>query len=169
MTIALAQITSDSLWVTGTALALVAIGITALLYGSVAMLVKADDVGLRMAQIGRGVATRAIGAGIVKAMPLVLSGIGDRHRCDVVGRRIDRDPRPGSARMEHDRPLHSRFGGLSGIDQQCGGRSKMDSDRWAGRSLRTWVGPNDDPTRKIPCCAARQDVFGNQWFIRIYA
>ena len=75
MTIALAHITSDSLWVTGTALALVAIGITALVYGSVAILVKADDVGLRMAQIGRGVVTRAIGVGIVKAMPSVLSGI----------------------------------------------------------------------------------------------
>lgn len=75
MTIALAQITSDSLWVTGTALALVAFGITALVYGSVAILVKADDVGLRMAQIGRGVVTRAIGVGIVKAMPWVLAGI----------------------------------------------------------------------------------------------
>ena len=75
MTIALAQITSDSLWVTGTALALVAFGITALVYGSVAILVKADDVGLRMAQIGRGVVTRAIGVGIVKAMRWVLAGI----------------------------------------------------------------------------------------------
>jgi predicted DNA repair protein MutK len=48
MTIALAQITSDSLWVTGSALALVGIGITALVYGSVAFLVKADDIGLRI-------------------------------------------------------------------------------------------------------------------------
>ena len=73
MTIALAQITSDSLWVTGSALALVAIGITALVYGSVAILVKADDVGLRMAQVGRGPVTRALGVGIVKAMPTVLA------------------------------------------------------------------------------------------------
>jgi hypothetical protein len=79
MTIALAQITSDSLWVTGAALALVAIGITALVYGSVAILVKADDVGLRMAQIGRLAFTRSLGAGIVKAMPsvlIVISAIG---------------------------------------------------------------------------------------------
>jgi predicted DNA repair protein MutK len=75
MTIALAQMTSDSLWVTGSALALVGLGITALVYGSVAILVKADDVGLRMAQIGRWVVTRSLGVGIVKAMPLVLSGI----------------------------------------------------------------------------------------------
>ena len=75
MTIALAQITSDTLWVTSTALALVAIGITALVYGSVAVLVKADDVGLRLAQVGRLALTRAIGTGIVKAMPSVLAAI----------------------------------------------------------------------------------------------
>ncbi len=75
MTLALAQITSDSLLATGSALALVAIGITALVYGSVAILVKADDVGLRMAQIGRLAFTRALGVGIVKAMPLVLVAI----------------------------------------------------------------------------------------------
>lgn len=75
MTIALAQITSDSLWVTGAALAMVAIGITALVYGSVAILVKADDVGLRMAQIGRLAFTRSLGMGIVKAMPSVLAAI----------------------------------------------------------------------------------------------
>lgn len=79
MTIALAQITSDSLWVTGTVLAIVAIAITALVYGSVAVLVKADDVGLRMAQIGRWSATRSLGVGIVKVMPsvlVVISAIG---------------------------------------------------------------------------------------------
>jgi hypothetical protein len=75
MTIALAQITSDSPWVTGAALALVAIGITALVYGSVAILVKADDVGLRMSQIGRLAFTRSLGVGIVKAMPSVLAAI----------------------------------------------------------------------------------------------
>lgn len=75
MTIALAQITSDSLWVTGSALALVGIGITALVYGSVAFLVKADDIGLRMAQIGRWAVTRSLGVVIVKAMPSVLAGI----------------------------------------------------------------------------------------------
>jgi predicted DNA repair protein MutK len=75
MTIALAQITSDSLWVTGSALALVAIGITVLVYGSVAILVKADDVGLRLAQVGHWPVTRSLGVGIVKAMPSVLAVI----------------------------------------------------------------------------------------------
>jgi len=75
MTIALAHITSDSLWVTGLALALVGIGITILVYGSVAVLVKADDLGLRMAQIGRWAVTRSLGVGIVKAMPWMLTAI----------------------------------------------------------------------------------------------
>ena len=75
MTIALAQMTSDSLWVTGFALAVVAVGITALVYGSVAILVKADDVGLRLAQVGRLAFTRSLGIGIVKTMPWVLAAI----------------------------------------------------------------------------------------------
>lgn len=75
MTIALAQITSDSLLVTGSALALVAIGITALVYGSVAILVKAYDLGLRMTQMGRWSMIRSFGVGIIKAMPSVLTGI----------------------------------------------------------------------------------------------
>ena len=73
MTIALVQITSDSLWVTGAALAMVALGITALVYGSVAIVVKTDDVGLRMAQLGRLAFTRSLGRGIVRRMPAVLT------------------------------------------------------------------------------------------------
>ena len=75
MTIALAQITSDSLWVTGFALALVGIGITVLVYGSVAVLVKADDLGLRMAQTGRWAVIRSLGVGIVKSMPWMMTAI----------------------------------------------------------------------------------------------
>lgn len=71
----LAQITSGNLWVTGAALALMAVGITALVYGSVAALVKADDIGLRMAQLGHFALTRYIGTGIVKTMPSVLAAI----------------------------------------------------------------------------------------------
>lgn len=75
MTIALAAIQADNLWVTAAVLALVAVGITALVYGSVAALVKADDLGLRLAQAGRLAATRALGRGIVHAMPSVLGVI----------------------------------------------------------------------------------------------
>lgn len=73
MTIALAAIEADSLWVEAIVLALVAVGITVLVYGSVAVLVKADDVGLRMSQAGRLGATRALGRGIVKGMPGFMS------------------------------------------------------------------------------------------------
>jgi uncharacterized protein len=79
MTIALAAIDADSIWVEGAALAVVAIGITALVYGGVAVLVKADDIGLRLAQVGRLSATRAAGRGLVHAMPgvmAVISGVG---------------------------------------------------------------------------------------------
>ncbi len=69
MTIALAEIEADSLWIEGLVLAMVAIGITALVYGSVAILVKADDVGLKISQIGRLPITRALGRGIVRGMP----------------------------------------------------------------------------------------------------
>ena len=73
MTIALSEIQSDSLWITGIVLAVVAIGITGLVYGSVMILVKADDVGLKLSQVGRLAATRAFGRGIVKAMPGVMA------------------------------------------------------------------------------------------------
>ena len=75
MTISLAAIEADSLWVEGAVLAMVAVGITILVYGSVAVLVKADDVGLRMAQAGRLRTTRALGRGIVKGMPGFMNAI----------------------------------------------------------------------------------------------
>ena len=73
MTIALSEIESDSLWITGVVLAVVAVGITALVYGSVMILVKADDVGLKLSQVGNFAATRALGRGIVKAMPTIMT------------------------------------------------------------------------------------------------
>ncbi|NNE21308.1 MAG: DUF808 domain-containing protein [Rhizobiales bacterium] len=75
MTIALSEIDSGSVWGTGFVLAIVALGITALVYGSVIILVKADDLGLKLSQIGRLNVTRALGRGIVKQMPNVLTTI----------------------------------------------------------------------------------------------
>jgi uncharacterized protein len=73
MTIALSAIESDS-WVSaGLILAMVAIGITALVYGAVALLVKMDDAGLKLSQIGRLAMTRSFGLWMVKSMPLVLT------------------------------------------------------------------------------------------------
>ncbi|MBQ0750453.1 MAG: DUF808 domain-containing protein [Roseovarius sp.] len=76
MTIALSQIDSGTFWIEAVALAMVAIGITVLVYGAVAMLVKADDVGLHLSMSGRFAPTRAVGRGIVRSMPGVLVGIG---------------------------------------------------------------------------------------------
>ena len=69
MTIALANIPKSNIWMEATTLAAVGIGITVLVYGSVALIVKADDIGLHMAERGRLSVTRNIGLGIVKAMP----------------------------------------------------------------------------------------------------
>lgn len=69
MTIALAAIPESNFWMEAATLALVAVGITALVYGAVGLIVKADDVGLFMAERGRLGVTRAIGRGIVHAMP----------------------------------------------------------------------------------------------------
>ncbi|MFK7914468.1 MAG: DUF808 domain-containing protein [Pseudomonadales bacterium] len=73
MTIALAALPAGSLWMQGATLAAVALGITLLVYGGVALIVKADDVGLFLSQRGRLSATRAIGRAIVRGMPGFLS------------------------------------------------------------------------------------------------
>mgnify|MGYP005986146759 CR=1 FL=1 len=72
MTIALAAITAPSIWMQAAVLAIVAIGITVIVYGAVALIVKADDLGLLMTNKGRFRVTRAIGHGIVKWMPTFL-------------------------------------------------------------------------------------------------
>jgi len=75
MTIALASIDQTAWWKTAVALAIVAIGITVLVYGSVAVLVKADDFGLKLSQSGRLGFTRTVGRGIVTWMPAVMTTI----------------------------------------------------------------------------------------------
>lgn len=68
MTIALASIpASDTLWLKALILAIVAIGITVAVYGFVALIVKADDFGLHLAE--RGGALAGLGRGIVHVMP----------------------------------------------------------------------------------------------------
>lgn len=75
MTIALAALPPASIWMTAATLAAVGIGITVLVYGGVALIVKADDIGLLLAQRGRFRPTRALGRGIVRAMPGFLVGL----------------------------------------------------------------------------------------------
>ena len=69
MTIALAAIPQSNIWREAATLAVVAIGITVAVYGSVALIVKMDDLGLLMSLKGRLGLTRAIGRGIVAGMP----------------------------------------------------------------------------------------------------
>ena len=72
MTIALNAIETDDFWLRAATLAVVALGITVAVYGGVAVIVKADDVGLHMANRGRLGLTRRLGQGIVKGMPTFL-------------------------------------------------------------------------------------------------
>lgn len=72
MTIALAEIPDGSFAMEAATLAVVAIGITVMVYGSVALIVKADDIGLMMSQQGNLSIVRTLGRGIVKAMPGLL-------------------------------------------------------------------------------------------------
>ncbi|MEM9707428.1 MAG: DUF808 domain-containing protein [Pseudomonadota bacterium] len=75
MTIALSVIESDDFAISAVVLAVVAVGITTLVYGAVALLVKADDVGLALAANAQTSGGRAFGNGIVRAMPSVLKVI----------------------------------------------------------------------------------------------
>ena len=76
MAIALAELPGVSFLTQAFVLLLVAIGITVAVYGSVALIVKADDVGVWMARDGQGSGlTRAVGRGIVLGMPYFLIGL----------------------------------------------------------------------------------------------
>lgn len=69
MTIALAALPQQGVVMQAAALIMVALGITALVYGGVALIVKADDLGLWLAANARSAPLRALGRGIVLVMP----------------------------------------------------------------------------------------------------
>jgi predicted DNA repair protein MutK len=77
MAITLAAVPSDSAIERAIILAVVGIGITAAVYGVVALIVKADDVGLALAKLAPGsraaAPLRVTGRAIVLAMPYLLS------------------------------------------------------------------------------------------------
>ena len=72
MTIALAAIPASTFWMEAATLAAVAVLITLAVYGSVAIIVKMDDIGLWLARVGRLGLTRAVGRGIVRMMPVLM-------------------------------------------------------------------------------------------------
>ncbi len=72
MTITLSALPDLNIWMTAGALALAAMIITGAVYGAVALIVKADDVGLHMAAEARTGFGRRLGRGIVQSMPTVM-------------------------------------------------------------------------------------------------
>ncbi len=79
MTIALSAIDVPDIWTRALILALVGIGITVVVYGGVALIVKGDDVGLWLARHARTGAGRGFGRALVTGMPVfmqVLSVVG---------------------------------------------------------------------------------------------
>jgi predicted DNA repair protein MutK len=96
MAITLATVPEASFWMQAAVLAVVGIGITLLVYGGVALIVKADDAGLALAVNGRPVSsllkrsdvspgagdralapvTQGFGRGLVHAMPVLLRILG---------------------------------------------------------------------------------------------
>ncbi len=73
MVISLNEVATEPMIFRAMVLVVVAIGITALVYGAVALLVKMDDIGLHMVE--RGGSGAGFGRGLVTAMPKVLTAI----------------------------------------------------------------------------------------------
>ena len=155
MAITLAALPAGSLWMQSLVLALVGIGITAAVYGVVALIVKADDVGLALASNDGASAFAAVWAGhsdaaSFAACPCFLTvAQRRRHRRHDLGRRRHRPAWPGDIRPAFDRPRRPRrYGGggsrppvgrrLAGMDRSCRhirrhwpvDRRGLDPDRW---------------------------------------
>jgi len=75
MALTLSTIEGDNLFLRAAILAIVGIGITIGVYGAVALIVKADDVGVSLARKERSSGVRALGRAIVKGMPVFLKGL----------------------------------------------------------------------------------------------
>jgi uncharacterized protein len=71
MAITLAEVAKASFWSQLFVLLAVGISITVLVYGAVALIVKADDVGVRLVEKGGAVPT-LVGKGLIQAMPPLL-------------------------------------------------------------------------------------------------
>jgi len=73
MAIALAEVSGEPLLTRGIILAVVAVAITALVYGAVALIVKMDDIGLHLVENGHTRAGQKLGRGLLLAMPRLLT------------------------------------------------------------------------------------------------
>nr|WP_256488156.1 DUF808 domain-containing protein [Deinococcus sp. HSC-46F16] len=74
MAISLAEVADQTFWLRAVTLLVVALLITALVYGVVGLIVKMDDFGLRLANRESGV-SRSVGRGLVRGMPKILSAL----------------------------------------------------------------------------------------------
>jgi len=75
MVIALGTVASEPIWEQAIILAIVAILITAGVYGVVGFIVKMDDIGLHLAE-RRSAGARSLGRAMVKAMPVLMTILG---------------------------------------------------------------------------------------------
>jgi len=72
MTIILANIEAESFWFEAATLAFAGVAVTIFVYGSVALIVKMDDVGLWLTINGKTWVGRGLGKGMVRGMPILL-------------------------------------------------------------------------------------------------
>ena len=76
MAITLAAVPASNVWTQASVLAVVGIGITVAVYGVVALIVKADDLGVALARNQNvsmaGAVSRALGRGLVQGVPILL-------------------------------------------------------------------------------------------------
>ena len=75
MVISMNSVDTDNLWMRAAVLIVIALGITVLVYGSVGLLVKMDDIGLAMADGDASAFRKRFGNGLVQAMPRVMDVI----------------------------------------------------------------------------------------------
>ncbi len=75
MAIALKEVSDRGIALQAGILVVVALIVTLGVYGVVALIVKMDDIGLHMAKNRKTAAARAVGRGLVKAMPMVLHAL----------------------------------------------------------------------------------------------
>jgi uncharacterized protein len=74
MVISLNEVVDQGFWSRAVILAIVAVGITVLVYGVVGLIVKMDDVGLHLSQRSSGGIAR-LGRGLVRGMPKLLTAL----------------------------------------------------------------------------------------------
>lgn len=74
MAIALGEISDSNIVTQGVVLLMVGVAITVVVYGTVALIVKMDDLGLNLAKSSQGFVSK-VGSALVRAMPTLLAGL----------------------------------------------------------------------------------------------